>query len=587
MFKKVSLFVFVFSLFFITAQKSLTDAKTAEFKLQMQIDNLSSRGTVELTAPQEAKAMIEAAKAKYTSFLAETKIKIALLDIEEKIVLARLRILALQDPQLAKEADLIATQLTKATGASKSALGLEMGNAAKTFKLELVAAIKTAFGDSTFEGLRATTLANEAIKNVNQTARAVEAERLKDRAFEVEKARVNEIFRMVGEFGIASPGQNAAAKKVGEQAGETFDRLNPPAPKELEVKPIDEVSTKTAQALASSLQIKEALNNSIETFKKFGPEGEFVSSVLQGGIDIQTSYSTMQDTFTGLTDKANEGMLKMAAGAQFAASAIGSIGQMMAANSAKQIGAIDEQIAAEEKRDGKSAGSVAKLKALEAKKDQMKRKAFNQDKKMQMAQVVMSTAASVIQSYYNGGGYPLGIPAAMAMAGLGALNLALIASTSYDGAGAGGINQAQPSSLTIGSRNNSVDVSQRASSGELSYMRGERGSGTGANDFRTGGATGIKGYAAGKKGYNTGGLIVGEQGPERIDVIPNEGLNTSRGETSVVLNISAIDGQSVETMFNDNQGKIISMIQSAANDNGSQFLPEVDSTVYGTSGTGG
>ena len=50
-----------------------------------------------------------------------------------------------------------------------------------------------------------------------------------------------------------------------------------------------------------------------------------------------------------------------------------------------QIKHQDKQIEAEKKRDGKSAASVAKITAVEKKKDAIARKAFNTNKKLQMA----------------------------------------------------------------------------------------------------------------------------------------------------------------------------------------------------------
>jgi len=81
--------------------------------------------------------------------------------------------------------------------------------------------------------------------------------------------------------------------------------------------------------------------------------------------------------------------------------------------------------------------------------------------------------------------------------------------------------------------------------------------------------------------------MVGEQGPEQIvpsiDIIPNEDIG--QGTTNITFAISAVDGQSVERMLNEQQGNIISMIQSAANDNGQEFLSSVDASVYnGTDG---
>jgi len=87
------------------------------------------------------------------------------------------------------------------------------------------------------------------------------------------------------------------------------------------------------------------------------------------------------------------------------------------------------------------------------------------------------------------------------------------------------------------------------------------------------------------KNYSTGmPIMVGEQGPEIItppvDIIPNEDINKG-GTTNINFSISAVDGQSVQNMLQDQQGNIISMIREAANDNGEFFLENVDSDVYG------
>ena len=96
--------------------------------------------------------------------------------------------------------------------------------------------------------------------------------------------------------------------------------------------------------------------------------------------------------------------------------------------------------------------------------------------------------------------------------------------------------------------------------------------------------TGMKGYASGAP------ITVGEQGPEVVvpaDIIPNESMG-SMGGTNITLNISAIDGQSVATMFNDNQGNIIQMIRDAAHEHGEEFIEGVNTSSYdATNGEGG
>jgi hypothetical protein len=163
---------------------------------------------------------------------------------------------------------------------------------------------------------------------------------------------------------------------------------------------------------------------------------------------------------------------------------------------------------------------------------------------------------------------------------MGAASLAMIAKTSYQG-GASSVDTPKPQALTIGSRNNKVDVGRGATSGELSYLRGGSGVGSNANDFRpSGGMTGKKGYAAGGEG-----ILVGEQGPEimrpsqKVDIIPNDRLG---GSTNVNFSINAVDAAGVEDLLVNQRGNIIRMIREAANDTGERFLETVDTQAYGS-----
>ena len=87
-------------------------------------------------------------------------------------------------------------------------------------------------------------------------------------------------------------------------------------------------------------------------------------------------------------------MEKGASIAAAAGQAIAQIGAIMAAASQAKIAGIDREIAAEKKRDGKSKESLAKIAKLEKKKEAAKRKAFEQNKKMQMAQTIANTASA-------------------------------------------------------------------------------------------------------------------------------------------------------------------------------------------------
>ena len=272
------------------------------------------------------------------------------------------------------------------------------------------------------------------------------------------------------------------------------------------------------------------------------------------------------------------GLLKHAATAEMVSAVIGQLGAIMKADSDRRIAMVDQNIDAEKRLDGKSAGSLAKIAAMEKKKEALQRKSFETQKKIQMAQVIASTAAAVMQTMAASGVGFFATPLAMVVAAMGAAQLAIIKKTQFNGGSSEGP-AVQNTALSIGGRGNQVDVSQGASAGETAYLRGAKGSGTSANNFTPGGAMGRKGYA-------DGGMLVGERGPEVVtkeEIIPNYALGKG-GTTNVNFTISAVDGQSVQNMLNDQQGNIIQMIRDAANDNGEGFLESVDPTVYNGSG---
>ena len=307
-----------------------------------------------------------------------------------------------------------------------------------------------------------------------------------------------------------------------------------------------------------------------ESLMALGPEGEAVVAFADGALQIADSFNA----FTTSMDKADK--LKAVG------NIIGGISQIMAANSKAQIAEIDNQIEAEKRRDGKSKESMAKIAAMEKKKVAMQKKAFEQNKKMKMAETVINTASAIVAVLPN-------VFLAAMIGAMGAAQLAIIQKSQFQG-GASQVEEPRNTALNIGGRDNAVDTSKRATAGELAFLRGARGVGTNANNFTPGGAMGRKGYAMGRRGYANGadGIVVGERGPEVItpaspvDITPNFAMGG--GETNVNFNINAVDGASVQNMLNEQQGNIISMIRQAANDNGEGFLESVDPTVYGGGG---
>jgi tetratricopeptide (TPR) repeat protein len=309
----------------------------------------------------------------------------------------------------------------------------------------------------------------------------------------------------------------------------------------------------------------------VDQLKQLGPEGEFVQLATQGLFSIANAFNIMSQ----------EG-IKSAEGLEAVGSVITAISSVMAANSKAQIANIDSQIEAEKKRDGKSKESLAKIQAMEKKKDAMARKSFETNKKMQMASTVVNTAAAIVKTLADPTLDTFTATALSIMIGaLGAAQLAVIARTKYSG-GAQSAEKPAATNLSIGNRSSNVDVSRRATAGELSYLRG--GSTTGQN--MGGAGASFPGAAMGRRGYADGGVVVGERGPEVItpatpvDITPNYALDG--GTTNVNFSINAIDAAGVEDVLMNQQGNIIRMIRQAANENGQDFLPDVDTMAYGS-----
>lgn len=208
--------------------------------------------------------------------------------------------------------------------------------------------------------------------------------------------------------------------------------------------------------------------------------------------------------------------------------------------SANAISAVDAQINAERKRDGKSKESLAKIRELEAKKIRMQQEAAKK-------QILISTAVAVMNAAANPWPLPaIPLMAAAALAGgLAYSQASSAASNQMANLGGGGADKT--ASLSVGSRDNRVDVSSQATRGELSYIRGEQGTGTiGSFTPRAAGGIGTPGLS----------FLAGENGPELVT--PTEQVqvsdasdtanmlsNTRSGSFIENFNIQAMDAQSI------------------------------------------
>ena len=196
---------------------------------------------------------------------------------------------------------------------------------------------------------------------------------------------------------------------------------------------------------------------------------------------------------------------------------------------------------------------------------------------MKMASVVASTAMAIMKESEKG--FPAAIPGIAMFAALGAAQLAIISKTSYQGGG--NESPSEPSQVSVGARQNTVDLARaRSPAGELAYARGAGGTGQGMTNYKpTPAFTGAKYRAAG----GSASFMVGEQGPELFvpstpgNIIPaDEVQNTGPQPMNINFTVQAIDGVSVQEMLLGQRGNIIGMIRDAANASGEPFIESVN-----------
>lgn len=242
------------------------------------------------------------------------------------------------------------------------------------------------------------------------------------------------------------------------------------------------------------------------------------------------------------------------------ASGMQTVASMIQYSTSQQVSAIDQAIAAEQKRDGKSEASKAKLKKLEAEKLKIQQDAAKKQIIIQTAVAVMQAATAVP--------YPFSIPLMVAAGLAGALALAQASSASgMSSIADSGADTTQY--LTLGERQKNIDVSMQASSGELSYLRGDKGIGN-ANSFVP--------RAEGGMMYPGVSYQMGEHGTEVVTPMvpmkatPNDQLSDGSKTTSgrpIILNISTMDAASFRDFASNNSTALRDAVELALNENGS------------------
>ena len=529
----------------LKATKALVDAQRERVRLQLELQAKMTGGAV--TPIDAARQTLATAKETFTFEVEAAKLKQDVLKAEHEILKIRMKLffleagMATQDPKTKKitlnpEAQGYLDTLSKGFNAKSSTINVALENAAYRFGIATTEAIGNSFKAGSGSGILG------AIRGAAAAVGATGADGMIDTGLKDDEGNAIKIQGLTAE---------AAAVQV----------------------------------------LKSSYQELIATMADLGPAGAVVAGFAQGSLTVMTAMENQMASHTAIENaldaegkklsETDQAWAKTAANVEMAGQIMSGIGQMLAANSKGQIMEIDNQINAEKKRDGKSKESLAKIAALEKKKEAMQRKAFEQQKKVQMAVTIANTASSIMAAVSAppiGLGWPAGLPLAVMAAAMGAVQLAVISKTKYQG-GSSEAPKAQMAALNIGKRSEKVDVSRGASGGELGYLRGQRGMGGPQNFVPTGGAAGLR------RGYAEGGVLVGERGPEVIaprsgyEVTPNDELGG--GTRNVNFTINAVDAAGVEEVLMQQRGNIIGMIREAANDTGERFLESVDTDVVG------
>ena len=531
--------------------KAEANLEIARFKTAAKRAALfSAKNTGEISPNEELKLAMREADIKIKMVQLEFDLTVQKVALERSLLALRLKILEREGKIQESEKNNILSdfdkigELTKKSGQiaidsakqAKDALGLDL--LAKSMQVTAPSVSSSSGGIpdmSRFMGSDTDAITNEAKKQLGKDT--------KDR----KQAQIDNI----------DPNLSA-----GEIAGQMFQ--------------INEAFAKSEGLVAFRGQLLEtrlATQHMIDGLMALGPEGELVGSIASG-------IFTIGDSLAILGDKTQDSASKFEA----ASAIIGSIGAIAAAAGQQKIAAIDAEIAAEKKRDGKSKESIEKIKQLEKKKEAAARKNFNTNKKIQMAQTVVNTAASVMRAFAE-----YGFPGAILAGVLGAAQLAIIAGTSFQGGSSNSDAAASTPTITVGKKTEKTDLAASSgAAGELAYFRGESGSG-GPENFQPKGAFMGAKYRA--TGGPTAGYVVGEQGPELFvpetpgSILPNDQMKQS-APVNANISISALDASGVEEILVAQRGNIIGMLREAVNSYGEDFYEDIDTAVYTPSSAG-
>lgn len=286
---------------------------------------------------------------------------------------------------------------------------------------------------------------------------------------------------------------------------------------------------------------------------------------LQTSMDaINKSFSELSQYNPALSDMiANVSNLGLAfhqmgegaqTGQQVAAQGMSTVASMLNYAAQQTISGYDEQIAAEKQRDGKSAESLKKIQKLEAEKTQQQKKAATQ-------QIVMQTAMGITQALAS-----LPPPISYAMAATTQLLGMAALKSQQSGSSVPSVSEGSVPSLSLGSRDNRVDVSKSASAGELQFIQGNNGIGNASN---------FKPRQVGNRAPANHSVMVGENGAEVVSfdtpasITPQNKVGSyASTQPTNVFYIQAMDQQSFEQFLANNSDILSGTLENKLNSTG-------------------
>jgi len=287
---------------------------------------------------------------------------------------------------------------------------------------------------------------------------------------------------------------------------------------------------------------KEYFNEALDFIKSFGDETKTttdraslgfaalsstireISSVMGEGlgkdvlVGLSTSFDSVSEFITKLGNDAATMTDKISAGIAAASEIVGSIGNILAAESERNIERItrekDEKISSLE--DQKNKGIITEDQLTKAKdkinndfrKKELaaKKKAFNQDKAIRITQAIIGTAQGVVSALANP--FPLNLVMAALAGVVGAIQIGVIASQKFPEGGGGGGSAPSTSIPSVG------DVGSAAAAQEPVDLSKIKAPTFGPNTGAVGGATGVAGQGQG------GGVKAPE--PQRVYVVETD-----------------------------------------------------------------